>query len=171
MSVDLTTAQDQVRAAIEPQLRATAATLKTSFMETFGTLVEASHKDRLEKLFGEAAEARIQYSLATDPKKAEEYHQIFDAKMASIQTLGLAVKIVADAKAGQLQAQTINVVKEAAKSILRALGDVAMGLLKSVAAGLVQGAITGLTGGAAPALGSLAVNTAATFLAGQQPGK
>jgi len=149
--------QDQVVALAKPQLEALVEKTKSNFMEAFGDFVESSHKDRLEKLIKEAAEAKLKAITTSDSVKSKEWEDIARTKLDSIQTLGLAVKIVGAAKAHSF-------LKEAAKQVLDTLAGVAAGVLKAIVAGLVQGAITGLTGGAAPIIGGGIASVAGTFL-------
>lgn len=149
--------QDQVVALAKPQLEKLVEKTKANFMEAFGDFVESSHKDRLEKLIKEAAEAKLKAIAESDSAKSKMWEDVANTKLDSIQTLGLAVKIVGAAKAHSF-------LKEAAKQVLDTLAGVAAGVLKAVVAGLVQGVVTGLTGGAAPAIGGGIASVAGSFL-------
>lgn len=151
--------QDQVVDVAKPQLEVLLAKTRENFMASFGSFVESIHKDRLETLFKEAGEFKLKAIVEKDENKARQYEDIYRTKLDSIETLGLAVKIVGSAKAHSF-------LKETAKSILDTFGGIAASLLKTVIAGLVQGAITGLTGGAAPAIGGGLASVAGTFLGG-----
>lgn len=148
---------DQVIEIAKPQLEALVEQTKTNFMATFGDFVESAHKDRLAQLFKEAGEAKIKALLAKDSAKAAEWQDIYATKIASIETLGLAVKIVGAAKSRSFLMET-------AKQVLDTLGGVAATVLKTIVAGFVQGAIAGVTGGAAPAIGGGIAALAQGFL-------
>ena len=151
--------RDQVVATAEPELRALADKARANFMTYFGDFVESAHKDRLEKLFKEAAEAKLKSVTVAEPKERADYEEVARMKLASIATLGLAVKITGSAKAA-------SILKETATQVLDMFVSVAGTLLKSLISGVVQGAVVGLTGGAAPAIGGTIAGVAGTFLAG-----
>lgn len=150
---------DQALSIAKPRLEALVEQTKTNFMQSFGDFVESAHKDRLAKLFKEAGQAKINALAAADEAKAREWEDIYRTKLDSIETLGLAVKIVGAAKAHSF-------LRETAKNVLDTLGGVAAEILKTVVSGVVQGAITGLTGGAAPAIGGGIASLAGAFLKG-----
>lgn len=148
---------DQVIEVARPQLEALVEKTKDNFMVTYGEFVESAHKDRLAQLFKEAGQAKIKALMAKDEAGAKEWEDIYATKLASIETLGLAVKIVGSAKARSFLMET-------AKQVLDTLGGVAANVLKTVVSGFVQGAIAGVTGGAAPAIGGGIAALAQGFL-------
>jgi hypothetical protein len=135
--------------AARPQLDALVAQAKKNFMAAYGSFVEAAHKDKLEKLFAEAGEAKIKALSAEDQKKSREWADIYETKLASIETLGLAVKVVGDAKAASF-------LRETARQILDTLGGVAAAIFKTVISAVVQGVVQGFTGGSGGGLDAVA---------------
>jgi len=67
--------RDQVVATAEPELRALADKARANFMTYFGDFVESAHKDRLEKLFKEAAEAKLKSVTVAEPKERADYRK------------------------------------------------------------------------------------------------
>jgi len=144
---------DEILAAVKPQLAPVADQMKTNFMAAFGSWVESSHKDRLEQLFKDAAEAKLMALVSQDPEKVIEWQDIYRAKLASMTTLGLAVQIVGEAKAA-------SILKEMASQILDVFGAVAA----TVIGIFIKGAISGLSGGVGPAVSEGIASLAASFL-------
>lgn len=137
--------QQQVLDVAQPKLREAAEKLKGSFLSKFGDFFEEAHKDRLEELFTKAADYKLKALASLDRDKARQYAQATETTVRSIETLGLAAKIKADAKAASL-------IKEAAQLALDTLEDIAWGLIETVGGALVSGAIKGIAGPAGAAL-------------------
>lgn len=148
---------EQIIAIAEPKLVEAAERIRGNFMTKFGEFVESSHKDKLEELFKDAADAKIKCLMQTDTNLARQWAQVYESKVRAMETLGLGSKVVADAKAASFLMETVHLV-------LDTLGDIAMSIIKGVTAGLVSGAINALTGGAAGAIGGSLASAAGSFL-------
>jgi hypothetical protein len=144
MSFDL----EKAKEIASPALKAVADDLKAQFMQSLGEIKDAVHRDKIESIFKEAAEVKLKAFVAKDQDEQRRLARVYELKVLSIETYVLASKIVADAKAASL-------VKEMLKSILDALGSVALAVLKTVVEGVVSGAITSITGGAGGDVGAL----------------
>lgn len=160
MSIDLNQALDQAKAVAEPTLKKTANELKAQFLEAFGEVKDSIHRGRIEKLFDEAAEAKLKAFMAKDPEEQRKWARAFELKVMAMETYVLSAKIVADAKAASL-------VKEMFKQVLDALGSVALAVIKTLVTGLITGAINGLTGGVGGPLAAAAAGAVGALL---QPG-
>jgi len=143
--------EEQVLAIALPKLEAAADRLKTKFMSAYGEFYEGSHKERLEELFGAAGKAKLKALAATDPNEARQWAQVVESSVRSIETLGLAASIKADAHAASL-------IKEAAAMVIDTLGDIASVLIGGIGSALLSGLI-------GPAAASL-IEGAATEIAG-----
>jgi hypothetical protein len=157
VSLDFNTALSQAQTIAEPELRRTVDQLKTQFMTAFGELKETIHKDKIEKIFKEAAETKLQAFMAKTPEEQRKFARVYELKVMTIETYVLSAKIVADAKAASL-------FKEMLKQVLDTFGVVALNVLKTVATALISGALTGLTGGAGGPLAAMAVGAAGALL-------
>jgi len=145
VSADQPDIQAQVLAIAQPKLKEAADKLKDSFLSKFGDFFEEAHKDRLAELFTKAAEYQLKALAEQDTDKRRQWAQAAESTVRSIETLGLAASIKADAKAASL-------IKEAASLALETLGDIAWTVLSTVGGALISGAIQGVVGPAGAAL-------------------
>jgi hypothetical protein len=162
VSLDFNTAFDQAKTIAEPALQATVEDLKGQFLKAFGELKDAVHKDKIEKIFKEAAQTKIKAIMAKTPEEQRTLARVYELKVMVIETYVLSAKIVADAKAASL-------FKEMMKQVLDTLGVVAMNILKTVVTGLISGAIAGLTGGAGGPLAAAAVSAVGAVIQPKPP--
>lgn len=126
------TVEEQVLAIAMPKLEESADRIKAKFMAAYGEFYEGSHKDRLEELFVAAGKAKLKALAAADPNEARQWAQVAESSLVSIETLGLAAAIRADA-------QTANMIKEAAAMVIETLGDVASALISGLGSALLSG--------------------------------
>lgn len=163
MSLDFNTALTQAQTIAEPALQQTVTELKGQFLRSFGSVLEAVHKDKIEQIFVEAAQTKIKAFTAKTPEDQRVYAHAYEVKVKTIETYMLSAKIVADARAASL-------FKEMLSQVLDTLGVVSMNIIKTVATGLISGAITGLTGGAGGPIAAAAVTAIGAALQPKPPG-
>lgn len=159
MSAAIDKAIDDARTIAEPALKDLVEDLKAQFLAAFGELKNAIHKEKVGKLFQEAAQVKLRTFVTKDQEDQRKLARVYELKLAAIETYVLGAKVVADAKAASL-------FKEVAKQILDTLGKVATVILKTVVTGLVQGAVAGFTGGAGGVLATSIANAVESFRAG-----
>ena len=126
--------EEQVLAIALPKLEETAGKLKDKFMAAYGDFYEGSHKERLEELFEAAGRATLKALAATDEDEARQWTQVAETSVRSIETLGLAAAIKADA-------HTASLIKEAAAMVIETLGEVAWSLISGLGSALLSGLI------------------------------
>jgi len=145
VSADQPSIEEQVLAIAQPKLEEAAVKLKDSFLAKFGDFFEEANKDRLADLFQKAADYQLKALAEPDTDKRRQWAQAAESTVRSIETLGLAASIKADARAASL-------IKEAAALALATLGDIAWTVISTVGGALVSGVIQGVVGPAGAAL-------------------
>ena len=154
--------EEQILAVAQPRLEQAADDLKDAFLAKFGDFIEEAHKDRLESLFTRAAEYKLKALAEKNEDRRRQWAQAAETSVRSIETLGLAAEIKADAKAASM-------IKEAAMLAIDTLGDIAWAVLETVGGALVSGVIKGVAGPAGAALLEEGASALAdTFLGGDE---
>lgn len=126
-----------------PQLLDLITAAKTNFLTAFGNWVESAHRERLEELFVDAAQAKIGVLTAPTLRLAREQQDIYETAIASMETLGLAIWITAKAEAVAALKATVN-------QVLQVLAAAA-GMLIKVA---IEAALPGAGALIGPAIGA-----------------
>lgn len=93
---------DDVLAVTKPDLLALTGVLRDQFLQDYGSWVVSGHRARLESLFSTCAQVRLQLLSARSATEALELQETYDTLVASVETLGLALQIIADAEARKL---------------------------------------------------------------------
>ena len=128
-----------------PELNVLLDQSKVSFQATWGNFTDQLHKERLGILFKSAGQVKLKLLVAKDAAEVAELQDTYDTLLASIETLGLATRIVGEATAA-------NLVKENMHSWLSSLGSVAGIVLKAAVSSAIPG------GGAVATLASAGID-------------
>ena len=115
-----------------PELNVLLDQSKVSFQATWGNFTDQLHKERLGILFKSAGQVKLKLLVAKDAAEVAELQDTYDTLLASIETLGLATRIVGEATAA-------NLVKENMHSWLSSLGSVAGIVLKAAVSSAIPG--------------------------------
>lgn len=125
-----------VQSALEsarPQLDALIAGAKSNFVASYGDWVDNAHRDVLEVLFADAAEAKLDLLRAETPREVQEAQETFDTFVAAIDTLALAAEITAKAHARAVMKNTL-------RQVLDTLAAVAGTVAGAIVSSYVPGA-------------------------------
>lgn len=151
MSLDFQKALDDLKAAVEPELRQRADELRKKFLDGIEDFVDKTQLHKLDALIARAADYEVKAVLATERDTAAQYATAADDVLRQIKLIVITERISASR-------ETAALIQAAALTVWDGFKSVAAGVLNVA----VSAALSGLLG---PAGGKLA-DMAGGFLGG-----